>query len=89
MNPYMDQLDLFDKNLFVRIFNEVPEEELIWHRDKRNREITVLESEGWKLQMDNELPVLLEVGKTFHIENMSYHRLLKGKGPLVLQILEK
>ena len=53
MNPYIDNDD-------IRTFSEsVDEMELIWHRDREDRKITIIEGRDWKLQMDNELPVSL------------------------------
>ena len=74
----------------IRTFSEdVDELELIWHRDKYDREITILEGEGWELQMDNKLPFELMKGKIYKIPAMEFHRLLKGKGDLVLKIWEE
>ena len=54
----------YDNGVIVRQFDEdVNDDELIWHRDKRTREITVLEGKGWKLQLDNQLPTELKQGK--------------------------
>ena len=48
------------ENKALRTFNEsVNNAELIWHMDREDRLITVLESDSWKLQMDNSLPVEL------------------------------
>lgn len=81
--PYIDEGD-------IRIFSGlVDEAELIWHRDKYDREITILEGEGWELQMDNMLPFELLKGKVYTIPAMKFHRLLKGKGDLVLKIWEE
>ena len=81
--PYIDEGD-------IRIFSGLVDEmELIWHRDKYDREITVLEGEGWELQMDNKLPFELMKGKIYKIPAMEFHRLLKGKGDLVLKIWEE
>ena len=78
-----------ENDYIVREFlDSVDESELIWHRDKQTREVTVLQGEGWKLQMDNRLPVELEKGKLYYIPKMEYHRLIKGKGNLVIQIWE-
>lgn len=86
-NPYTDEKHT---NYFIREFSdEVNEQELIWHRDKKDREIVVLSGEGWKLQMDNELPKELEKDKVYHIEKLEYHRLLKGQGNLKLKIIER
>ena len=48
----------------------------------------VKESKGWQFQYDNELPFELEQGKTYFVEAMRYHRVIKGKGNLVIEIRE-
>ncbi len=81
-NPYTDRGD-------ERTFSEsVESEELIWHRDKYNREITILEGEGWQLQLDNRLPEELIKGKIYKIPAMEFHRVIKGKGNLKIKIWE-
>ena len=51
--------DKFDPNHVIRTFNEnVNEDELVWHRDKEDRTIHVLEGLNWMLQMDNELSLI-------------------------------
>ena len=38
----------YDNGVIIRQFDEdVNDDELIWHRDKRTREITILEGDGW------------------------------------------
>lgn len=74
----------------IRTFSEdVESEELIWHRDKYKREITILEGEGWELQLDNRLPEELVKGKIYTIPAMEYHRVIKGSGDLVIKIWEE
>jgi len=74
----------------IRTFNAaVHSDELIWHRDKQDREVTVLSGKDWQLQLDNALPVILEENKTYHIPKYVYHRVLKGKEDLVIEINEK
>jgi len=78
--PYVDTNN-------IRTFNEnVLEEELVWHRDKEDRHITILEGNGWQLQYDNEYPIIMEVGETYIIKKMVYHRLLKGNDKLRIKI---
>ena len=48
----------------------------------------MLQGEGWKIQMDNLLPEELEKGNSYYIPKMEYHRLIKGKGNLLIQIQE-
>lgn len=76
--------------VLMREFKEgTDSEELIWHRDREDREVRVLNSNGWKLQLDNQLPVYLEEGKTYFIEKFLFHRVIKGKGDLVVEITKK
>ncbi len=75
------------KQIFLREFQEsTPNDEFIWHLDKEDREITILESNGWKLQMDNELPKKLIEGQTYFIPKMTYHRVIKGEGNLRIKL---
>lgn len=79
-----------DNDFILREFqHDVDEGELIWHRDKSDREIAVMSGFNWKLQMDNELPEELKQGRVYHINKMVYHRLIKGSGKLLLKIKEK
>lgn len=74
----------------VRVFSEnVLEEELVWHRDRADRVVTVLEGSGWKFQRDNELPFELHPGDMFFIEAFEYHRIIKGNNELKIKIEEK
>lgn len=79
-----------DKNgLLIREFSErIDAGELVWHRDHNDRVIGVVEGSGWSLQMDNELPILLEVGRQYYIPKNTYHRVIKGSTKLVLEINE-
>ena len=75
------------KNKAIRTFSEgVEASELIWHMDREDRIIKVLESDSWYLQMDNKLPILLEVGKKYYIPKMTYHRVIKGNKNLIIEI---
>lgn len=87
VKPYIDS---YDNGVIIREFaEEVESDELIWHRDKRTREITIIEGSGWKLQMDNQLAVELVKGRLYKIPKMEYHRLIKGTGKLVVKIWEE
>jgi hypothetical protein len=67
---------------------EVDSEELIWHRDKKDRIVKVVESKNWMIQMDNELPIKLEEGRAYFIPKKVYHRVHKGSGRLIIKIYE-
>jgi quercetin dioxygenase-like cupin family protein len=77
-----------NKDCIVREFSaNIDPEELKWHQDDEDRLITVLEcGEGWAIQYDNELPWEVEVGTTLFIERHEWHRVIKGKGNLVIKI---
>ena len=80
----------YDNGFIIREFlDNVDDGELVWHRDKQTREVTVLEGTGWSLQLDNKLPKQLERGKLYKIPKMEYHRLIKGTGKLVVKIWEE
>jgi len=76
-------------NRFTRIFREhTNESELVWHRDRKNRTVKVIESNGWKFQSDNQIPIELHEGDTLQINAYEYHRVIKGSGSLVVEITE-
>lgn len=77
------------ENSFQRIFEStVDDAELVWHRDRKNRTVKIIESNGWKFQEDNKIPVELFPGDVLHIKACEYHRILKGKDRLVVEITE-
>ena len=83
-NPYSERRK---DNLIVRTFSQdIDEEELVWHRDREDREVTVLEETDWQFQFDNELPQVLK--NTIFIPKNTYHRLIKGTGELNVHIEE-
>lgn len=74
---------------FERTFSShVMDSELVWHQDRNHRSITVTEGTGWKFQLDNQLPCVLNVGDTFEVPANMYHRLIKGDTDLKLWICE-
>ena len=76
-----------DQYNFIRTFPaDVDEMDLIWHADKENRIITVLEGNGWKFQFDEELPIKMRKGKTISILKGRLHRVIKGNGILKINL---
>lgn len=68
--------------------SSVNREELVWHRDRQTRTVTIVEGTGWKFQMDNELPKHLNKGDVLYIPKETYHRVIAGNGRLVVEIEE-
>lgn len=84
--PYIDEVH---PDHTIRVFDSsLDPEEFYWHRDMKDRQITAVSGEGWAIQHDNELPVLLEKDKNYSIKKESWHRILKGDGDLILKIKE-
>lgn len=76
-------------NKFKRVFSsDISESELVWHRDKENRIVEVLEDSEWLFQMDNELPIPLKKGVKLEIPKETFHRVIKGTGDLKILIEE-
>lgn len=86
MQPYRENRKGY---VIDRIFDSnVNEAELIWHRDKEDRIVLPLNENNWYLQMDNELPVKLNINEEYYIPNNVYHRVIKGTDELRVQIIE-
>lgn len=80
---------VIQNNRIVRTFSpEVEEDELVWHRDKRDRRVKIIKNEGWQFQEEDELPVILEVDTEIWIPKESWHRVIKGNGDLIVEIEE-
>jgi len=87
VEPYIDQFE--EDGSRIRTFSsDIDSDELIWHRDKKDREITILSGVGWKLQMEDKLPKELEIGKLYNIPKEEYHRIIKGTDDLTIKIWE-
>ena len=73
----------------IREFSkDVNSSELVWHRDRFDREVKVVAGKGWQLQLENKLPQILKPGVTYHIPARTYHRVIKGTTKLVVEIKE-
>ena len=71
----------------IRTFDPTIEDaEFVWHRDMEDREVEILEGEGWQFQLQNCLPWLLKSGMIFNINKLEYHRLIKGVTPLKCRV---
>ena len=80
MNPYTD------KNNIREFSSNVDELDLVWHQDKEDRLIEILEGEGWKFQRDNKVPVDMKVGDRIFIPEGEIHRVIKGTTDLKIKI---
>jgi hypothetical protein len=73
------------KTIYLRTFYEnVESGDLTWHRDREDRYIEPTHETNWVFQIDNELPQ--SITKKIFVPKGVYHRLIKGKGDLILKI---
>lgn len=86
MNPYTENKQ--DGYIIREFDSNIPNEELVWHRDKKDRVVEVIEGSGWRFQMDNGLPIELKEGMILEIPKETYHRIGKGNMKLVIKIKE-
>ena len=84
--PFKEELlEENDKYILVkRVFNKnLSSKELVWHRDKEDREVKQISGQDWYIQFENSLPVLLENNKPFQIKKNTWHRIInKNKSDL-------
>ena len=74
-----------DDNISIRIFNnETKPEFFVWHRDREDRIIESIGETDWKIQLDDELPKIIQ-GEVF-IPMGVYHRVIKGTGDLKIRL---
>ena len=86
MKPYSEEKS---GNVIRRTFSNIVENsELVWHRDKEDRIVLVLQENDWMLQFDNQLPKKLNTNEEYFIPKNVYHRVIKGSNDLVVEIIE-
>jgi hypothetical protein len=60
--------------------------ELFHHTDPFDQVIEVIESDGWFLQYNEEVPILLNPGRKYFVQEYNWHRYIKGFGPLIIRV---
>jgi hypothetical protein len=63
-------------------------DELKWHRDTTNRDVKIIQGGGWKFQSWDELPKTLKNEDKLYIPRGTWHRVLRGDEPLIIEIYE-
>jgi len=73
---------------YIREFEpDINSEELKWHFDETDRQVTIIKSDGWKFQFDNKLPFILYAGDIINIKANEYHRCIKGNNNLIIKFI--
>lgn len=92
MLPFKEEL-LEDNNAYTlvkRIFyKQLASGDLIWHRDKEDRSILVKDGLGWYMQLDNELPQIMQKESIFEIPKETWHRVINKNGTNLTVIVKK
>jgi hypothetical protein len=70
----------------IRRFADFNPNDLFWHRDKEDRTVILIEGESVAIQLDNKLPIHLDVGDEYFIPKMAYHRVV-ASSPFTVKIL--
>ena len=88
VKPYTERI--LNESISLRKFSKnVSQNHLVWHRDKENRTIVVLEGLGWEFQRDNHLPESISAGDRIEVSAGEYHRLIKGNTNLIVTIIKE
>lgn len=62
----------------VRLFSAKEKtDEMDWHRDREDREVTPVSGSGWMLQLDNQLPISLDKTQSYFVPKGVWHRVIK------------
>ena len=86
MKPYQEVINNNSRSREFKI--DIDSNELTWHKDEKDRYVTILEGKDWEFQLDNELPLELKKGDCIFIPRQTYHRVIKGTTDLTIQIQE-
>jgi len=79
--PFLERVE---DTISIRSFDQnVPEEELVWHRDREDRIVKALHQTDWQVQLENELPTTLT---EIFIPQGLYHRVIKGTEDLTVEV---
>jgi hypothetical protein len=74
----------------MRVFVEDVDEGLLsWHKDMRSINFKVIGGRDWKLLIENDEIMYLEIGKHYYVPKGTYHKMVKGKNNLILEIHNK
>lgn len=85
--PYHDYI--LSDALKIRTFDPLSGiEKFIWHKDKSDRKVLIIDGNGWKFQFDDELPFCINKNDIITIPKKTYHRLIPGTSTLVIAIEE-
>lgn len=75
------------ENFQIRKFKALKKtDETDWHRDKENREVKLLSGSGWLIQLDNEVPTILEKERIYKIPAGVWHRIIRTSNATDIEV---
>lgn len=84
-HPY-EEIQAFS-DVFIRLFSPlVDDDDLIWHWDTEDRDITVLQGGNWLYEEKGKEPIKLVVGYRHLIPKGVWHRIIKGDDDLIIRL---
>jgi hypothetical protein len=76
-----------ESNTFIREFKQDTDSgDFTWHRDREDRIIESINETDWMIQLDNELPKV--INEKIFIPMGVYHRVIKGSGDLKIKLIK-
>ena len=76
--------EIISNNTFIREFKQDTDSgDFMWHRDHENRIIESIGETDWMIQIDNELPKVID---KVLIPMGVYHRVIKGTNDLKIKL---
>jgi hypothetical protein len=86
MTPYTQKIE--NGKIYRTFSPDVESDELKWHQDLKDRKVTIIEDGGWQFQLEDELPNKLSDAEQIFIPKFVWHRVIKGKENLIVEIEE-
>ena len=88
--PFEEELLEENKNYILvrrKFSKDLDSKELVWHRDKEDREIKLISGQHWYIQFENKLPAVIRKNDLIKICKQTWHRIINKKyTELVMEI---
>jgi len=87
MKPYTEESFIkhgTNQSYTIRTFENECDD--LWFKEKDTKRVRVFTSNGWELQIGEDQPVIMEIGKQYNIPKNKFYRVLKGQGNLVVRL---
>ena len=77
MKISVNKLRQLNETTLIRLFQSITQEvDLKWHRDRQNRVVGVIHSNGWMFQCNDSVPALLSSSDILEIAANNWHSVI-------------